>query len=317
MKNEWKWKFPLYTWFVLDYATLFWLLHYTSIHELTWVQSAMALFLASTLAQGSINVSHECMHKKDKVSVFLGWAMLLKCWYMHFVIEHTQGHHKRVATPEDPASAAMNDNIYTFIPKSFIKGYISSWGIESTRLQRNKLPWYQNRILQCTLLYPIFLAFIWNFWGFKGCAWALASGFGGVALLETINYIEHYGLRRQKLESGEYEQVDIRHSWNAPYTLTNYLFFKLQRHSDHHENGHKEYQTLCTYDKSPMLPASYVVCTFAAFCPPLWYRIMNPIVEAYNNKTKPKSLETAQNVLVGTVIIQVIVFTALRYAAAF
>ena len=68
MKNEWKWKFPLYTWFVLDYLTLFWLLQYTANREFTWVQTGMALFLSATLAQGSINVSHECMHKKDKIS---------------------------------------------------------------------------------------------------------------------------------------------------------------------------------------------------------------------------------------------------------
>lgn len=199
------------------------------------------LFLLSSLAQGSINVSHECMHKKDKISKFIGWALLLKCFYMHFVVEHTKGHHKHVATPEDPASAKLNDNIYFFIPKSIVGGYKSSWEIEKARLKRYKLSWYDNNLLQSLVLYPIFLGIIYYGFGLKGALWTFAAGWGGVLLLECINYIEHYGLRRDKLESGEYEQVDIRHSWNAPYTLTNYIFFKLQRHSDHHENGHKEY----------------------------------------------------------------------------
>lgn len=102
--------------------------------------------------------------------------------------------------------------------------------------------------------------------------------FMSVVLLEIINYIEHYGLQRKKLDNGDYENVTIKHSWNAPHRLSNYLLFKLQRHSDHHENALKPYQILCSYDESPTLPTGYLGCILLAIYPKIWFKIMNHLL---------------------------------------
>ena len=113
-----------------------------------------------------------------------------------------------------------------------------------------------------------------------------------VIILESINYIEHYGLSRKEISPGVYEPVDITHSWNAPHRISNYLLFKLQRHSDHHENSLKPYQTLCSYEKSPQLPQGYAFCILLAFYPKLWFKVMNPLAESYNNKKENKEEKT-------------------------
>jgi alkane 1-monooxygenase len=111
------------------------------------------------------------------------------------------------------------------------------------------------------------VSLIFQYYGLKCLIYFLIMAFGGIFILELINYIEHYGLRRKRLDDGSYEKVNIRHSWNAPHRISNYLFFKLQRHSDHHENSYKPYQILCSYEDSPQLPHGYLVCLIIACSP--------------------------------------------------
>ena len=122
------------------------------------------------------------------------------------------------------------------------------------------------------------MALIYQKFNFRGLILSWIFGFGGVLLLEIINYVEHYGLKRRRLEDGSYEKVTIRHSWNAPHRVSNYLLFKLQRHSDHHENAFKPYQTLCSYEDSPQLPQGYIACLIMAVFPKTWFSIMDPLV---------------------------------------
>lgn len=128
----------------------------------------------------------------------------------------------------------------------------------------------------------LFTSLIYKIYGMKVCILYLLSAFGSVFYLEAINYIEHYGLRREMKADGNYQKVTIRHSWNAPHRFTNYLLFKLQRHSDHHENSLKPYQTLVSLEQSPHLPHGYSVCIFMSFFPSTWFKIMNPLVDEYN-----------------------------------
>lgn len=178
---------------------------------------------------------------------------------MHFTIEHLQGHHKRVATPEDPASAPKGMTLYEFIPKTIVGSLKSSYEL--------------NGPMTILSLAGSVLFFYWIYWrqGWFTTMVALAGGLGGVIVLETINYIEHYGLRRKRNADGTYEKVTIRHSWNAPHRFTNYMFYKLQRHSDHHENSLKPYQTLCSYKDSPQLPHGYIGCIIIAPFPKVEY----------------------------------------------
>jgi alkane 1-monooxygenase len=174
---------------------------------------------------------------------------------MHFTIEHLYGHHKWVSTPHDPATAAQGITLYKFIPKSIVGSYLSAFKTN---------PFF---VALSTVIEVLFVGAIWKFYDTKTMIFFLSYALGGILILELINYIEHYGLQRKLKEDGTYERVNIRHSWNAPHRLSNYLFFKLQRHSDHHENGLKPYQTLCSYEDSPQLPHGYLVCMLLACYP--------------------------------------------------
>ena len=167
--------------------------------------------------------------------------------YLHFYIEHTHGHHRRVATPEDPTSSRRNETLYQFLPRTIIGSWISAWQYEEKRLGTKEISVY-NRMHIFILCYLMFPSIIKILYGWSGMLFFLSTAGISIIFLETINYIEHYGLVRKEISPGVYEKVDIKHSWNAPHRLTNYLLFKLQRHSDHHENSYKPYQTLCSYN---------------------------------------------------------------------
>lgn len=174
---------------------------------------------------------------------------------MHFTIEHLYGHHKWVSTPLDPATAPQGMTLYQFVPRSIVGSYRSAF-------KTNPL-----FVALSTIIEALFVGAIWKYYDTKTTLFFLSYAAGGIFILELINYIEHYGLQRRLKEDGTYERVNIRHSWNAPHRISNYLFFKLQRHSDHHENGLKPYQTLCSYEDSPQLPHGYLVCLLIALYP--------------------------------------------------
>ena len=222
-------------------------------------------------------LSHELIHKGgfDKVLGMtynnLGTINEIKLYYAHWTTEHLIGHHKMVATPEDPASAPKGMSLYQFLPKTVVGTYKSAFKLS---------PW---STLFYTACYVAIFSAIWFIFGALYAFFSVIISAGAILMLEIINYIEHYGLRRKLLPDGTYEKVNIRHSWNAPHRMSNYLLFKLQRHSDHHENAMKPYQTLCSYDDSPMLPHGYIVCMIMATIPSLWFDIMDPLVDEYNS----------------------------------
>ena len=203
---------------------LSWIAYYL-IHILLWrmtlVKGLGLLFLAVNMFGVGFMLSHELIHKGflDRV---IGTLDQIKVFYGHFTIEHVYGHHKRVATPEDPASAEKGITVYQFLPRSIIGSYKSSFKIDPLMTTL------------FTVSYFLFMALIYYAFDLRGLLLSFALGFGAILMLEIINYVEHYGLRRKQLPDGTYEKVTIRHSWNAPHRISNYLLFKLQRHSDHH-----------------------------------------------------------------------------------
>ena len=140
---------------------------------------------------------------------------------------------------------------------------------------------YENYAVLSILWSIVFTGIIYIIFGGKATLFFVLQALFSIFLLETINYIEHYGLQRKKLQDGSYEKVTIRHSWNAPHRLTNYILFKLQRHSDHHENSSKPYQTLISFNESPQLPHGYSLMVAMALVPPVWLKVMNPLVDEY------------------------------------
>ena len=234
---------------------------------------------------------------------------------MHFYSEHLYGHHKYVATPEDPATAKYNQSLYEFIPRTLACSFKNSWNREAKWLKKKNLPVWtvHNTMIQWITAEIVFTLAIWAVWGNTCVFWFLFQAALSVFFLETINYIRHYGLQRKKLKNGEYEAVTTKHSWNAPQTLQNLILLKLQRHSDHHANSYKPYQILQSCVDSPNLPCGYAVCILACMVPSVWFSIINPIAEATNQDGKPnqEQAEKSSSSLRMWLIIQVSLTTAL------
>ena len=145
-----------------------------------------------------------------------------------------------------------------------------------------------NRLITFTAGEILFNALIGYIFGTKAMCFNLVVSLIATLMFETVNYLEHYGLQRKLLPGADnvYESVNITHSWNAPQVMTNYLLFKLQRHSDHHANSYKPYQILNSFPESPMLPYGYSVSVILCMFPPIWKRVIDPIAIATNNGEK-------------------------------
>lgn len=227
-----------------------------------------------------INVAHELGHRVGKFEQFLSKALLLTSLYMHFFIEHNRGHHKYVSTPKDPATARFNEHVYRFWIRSVFGSFLSAWHIESAQLAKNgKGTWVvSNQMIQFVLLQFLLITLSYVFGGTTGLACFLASAFIGILLLETVNYVEHYGLLRKETSPGRYERVQPQHSWNSDHALGRIVLFELTRHSDHHYKASRKYQILRHLPESPQLPTGYPGSMLLSLFPPLWFWVVNPLV---------------------------------------
>lgn len=227
-----------------------------------------------------INVAHELGHRRHRAERIMARSLLLTSLYMHFIIEHNRGHHLRVATPDDPASARFNEPLYLFWVRSIVFSLGSAWNLEAIRLQRRGSPVFspgnemlQALFIQTALVVTIALLFGPYVMGCFLCAAAL-----GILLLETVNYIEHYGLRRRRNDHGRYGRVHHIHSWNSDLLPGRLMLFELTRHSDHHYLASRKYQVLRSQDHGPQLPTGYPGMMLLSLVPPLFFRVVNPIV---------------------------------------
>ncbi len=224
-----------------------------------------------------INAGHELGHRANRLEQLMGEILLLTSLDMHFLPYHNAGHHYNVATPEDAATAGRNEWLFAFWIKSHFRSYYDAWKIEGQRmkkLRRMKFSVY-NRMVVYTIANIITLSAILYFFGFEVLLAFLAASVIGILLLETVNYIEHYGLLRQKIENGRYERVNHQHSWNSDHLLGRLFLFNLSRHSDHHYNGSKKYQLLNSLSESPQMTTGYPGMMLFSLVQPLWFRFMN------------------------------------------
>ncbi len=232
----------------------------------------------------AINTAHELGHKRDSGERWLSRIALAQTGYGHFFIEHNRGHHVRVATPEDPASSRLGESFWAFLPRTVAGSLSSAWGIERARLDRmGKSPWtLRNDILGAWAMTVALFAALTIVFGPVVLPYLLIQAVLGFSLLEVVNYLEHYGLLRQKKEDGRYERCRPEHSWNSNNVASNVLLYHLQRHSDHHANPTRRYQALRHVDEAPQLPTGYAGMIVLAWVPPLWSRVMDPrLVEHY------------------------------------
>jgi alkane 1-monooxygenase len=277
-------------WTVMQTVFLLWAVSRVAAGELRSIWEWSGFTLGCALATGGIGitVAHELGHKKSGFERFLSKLLLMQVCYMHFYVEHNRGHHVHVATPHDPATARTNQNFYAFWWQSVVGSYRHAWSIETERLERNNKPFWQNAMIGYTVMPLLFCGLL------TGVAYGLnmprydllpiffiAQSILAFTLLEQVNYIEHYGIVRKLLPDGRYERVNPLHSWNASHQVSNFFLFQLQRHSDHHHNAIKRYQVLNHYDESPQLPFGYPTMIMIALVPPLWFKLMNPRLQTW------------------------------------
>lgn len=252
-----------------------------------WFASNQALtitgYIATALVAGyvggyGLNIGHELGHKKQKLDQWFAKVVLAPAAYGHFFIEHNRGHHKMVATPEDPASSKMGEHIYQFALREIPNAFFRAAGIEKRRLnEQGKSAWSKdNQFLQgmaLTLGFYIAMA-VWL--GAGVIPFLLIAAFWSMWQLTSANYIEHYGLLRQRKADGRYERPQPHHSWNSNHVFSNWALFHLQRHSDHHANPTRSYQSLRHFDNLPSFPNGYFGMYPIAYIPWLWFKVMNP-----------------------------------------
>ena len=227
-----------------------------------------------------INVAHELGHRQLRWERDLARTLLLSSLYMHFIIEHNRGHHARVATPDDPASARYNEPLYSFWFRSVVFSFLSAWRIEAERLRRaGKAPFGPaNEMIRFLMIESALVLVVGWVFGGHSLACFLAAATIGILLLETVNYIEHYGLGRQRNEHGRYRRVQHIHSWNSDLLPGRLMLFELTRHSDHHFQASRKYQVLRSQESGPQLPTGYPGMMLLSLVPPLWFKVVNPIV---------------------------------------
>ncbi|MCC3653880.1 alkane 1-monooxygenase [Streptomyces sp. S07_1.15] len=272
-----------YLFLPLQYAGLVLACWLWSRGGLSAVDKAGLTVTIGIVAGFGINTAHELGHKKDALERVLARIALAQTCYGHFYIEHNRGHHVRVATPEDPASSRLGQSFWAFLPRSVYGSARSGWHLEKQRLGRlGKSPWSpHNDVLSAWAMSAALFAVLTAAFGPGVLPYLAVQAVIGFCLLEVVNYLEHYGLLRQKTPSGRYERCTPQHSWNSDDIASNIFLYHLQRHSDHHANPTRRYQALRHFEESPQLPTGYAGMILLAVVPPLWRRVMNPRLLAH------------------------------------
>ena len=268
----------------IHYFTLVYTAYIVGTQHLPW-HAILGLALSVGVVNGlAINTGHELGHKKTRLERWLAKIVLAVVGYGHFLIEHNRGHHVDVATPSDPASAKMGQSIYSFASWEIRGAVRRAWATEKARLARSgRGPWtLDNEVLQPTLITVVLYGGLLAAFGWVMLPFLFLQAFWGwFGILTSANYVEHYGLLRQKLENGRYEPCQPHHSWNSNHIMSNLILFHLERHSDHHANATRRYQSLRSFDNLPELPSGYPLMFAIALLPPLWFALMDSRVVAW------------------------------------
>jgi alkane 1-monooxygenase len=253
-----------------------------------------AAWLATVMATGAVlgfglNVSHELGHKHDRLARKLALFNTALGAYGHFSIEHNRGHHRHVATPEDPASAKMGEGLWRFALREMPGAFVRAWRLEADRLRRLGRPRWQlgNEILQAGAVTVVVWGTLVLAFGWRVLPVLAAVAWWGAFQLTSANYVEHYGLLRRRGADGRVEPCRPRHSWNSNHLVSNLVVFHLQRHSDHHAHPGRGYQSLRDFPDLPRLPSGYFGMFLLAYLPPLWFRVMDPrVVQAVHGRAE-------------------------------
>ncbi len=267
----------LYSFVPLQFFGLFYGAHIVNTRDLSAIDMIGFSLTVGVVAGVGINAAHELGHKRPRHERWLSRLSLTQSAYGHFYVEHNRGHHLRVSTPEDPASARLGESFWAFLPRTVIGSMRSAWQIESKRLvaQGHRVWGLRNEIVLGWLMSAVLFVVIVVVFGPIVIPFLVIQAIVGFCLLEVVNYIEHYGLARQRTAAGRYERCRPEHSWNANHRASNLVLYQLERHSDHHAHPTRRYQALRHFDDAPQLPSGYAGMLVLACIPPLWRRVMD------------------------------------------
>lgn len=252
------------------------------VFDADWVGNTIAAGLMCGVV--GINIGHELGHRETKSQRLVGELLLLSSLNTHFLPYHNYVHHKEVATPRDAATARLNEPLYIFWLRSHFTGYKYAWKVEnrlSVAARGTKFS-LKNRMVVYTLWNILILGGIYLSLGWFALVSFLFAAVIGILLLQTVNYIEHYGLLRRQNEKGRYERVRYWHSWNSDHIIGRLLLFNLSRHSDHHYKASKPYQILDSIENAPQMPTGYPGMMLLSFFPPVFFRLVNKEIQEFN-----------------------------------
>jgi alkane 1-monooxygenase len=280
LENDRYYRWITYLFLPIQYAGFVTALWVIATGDLSLVDKLGLAATVGTVGGIGINTAHELGHKKESHERWLSKVALAQSFYGHFYIEHNRGHHVRVATPADPASSRVGESFYEFWPRTVVGSLRSAWRLEKRRhARRERHPFrISNDVLNAWLMSVVLWGAMVAWLGPQILPFLLVQAVIGFSLLEVVNYMEHYGMLRQMVGPEgrrRYQRCDPSHSWNSNNIATNVLLYHLQRHSDHHANPTRRYQTLRDFEESPVLPTGYAGMIVLALCPPLWRRVMD------------------------------------------
>lgn len=279
LSNRLSFRLVTWLWVPLQAALVWWAVDRFATTPLTAVERIGLIASVGTVTGGiGLTYAHELIHRPGRFELGLGDVLLALVTYPHFAIEHVYGHHRHVATPADPVTAREGEGLYPFWARAVPASVVSAWRIERHRARRfGRSPWtLGNRMVRYGLTMALIYLWVAAVWGALGVIAFAGQSVIAFLLLETINYIEHYGLRRAEIAPGQFEPVMARHSWDSNHRFSNWLLINLARHADHHLLASKRYQALDPTEAAPQLPAGYGTMILLALVPPLWRRIMDP-----------------------------------------
>ncbi len=252
-----------YLYLPLQYLSLVCACAWWSSGELSVIASVGLALTVGVVGGIGINTAHELGHKSSRLERRLALVALAQSWYGHFYVEHNRGHHVAVATPDDPSSARFGESFWAFLPRTVLGTLVNAWKID------------RRDAVEAWALSAALFAVLIAMFGVRIVPYLVLQAAFAITLLEVVNYIQHYGLVREKRPDGRYERVRAEHSWNAATVASNVVLFNLQRHSDHHANASRRYQVLRHFEDAPQLPAGYPAMLLLAYVPPLWRRVMD------------------------------------------
>lgn len=296
LENDRFYRWATYLYLPLQYVSLVlacWLWSGGGGVTMTVTDKLGLMITAGGIGGIAISAAHELGHKRKVAERRLSKLSLAQAWYGHFFVAHNRGHHVHVATPSDPASSRLGESLYGFIPRSAYGNLRTAWSLEKRRLARKgKSPWtVGNHVLNAWMMSAGVFVSLGVLFGVTVVPWMAGQAIVGICLLEAVNYIEHYGLRRRQLPDGRFERVRPSHSWNTSTVVGNLFLFQLQRHSDHHTHPLRRYQALRHADDAPQLPAGYPSMLLLAAFPPLWRRVMDRrVIDHYGGDVRLAAL---------------------------